>query len=174
MRRGKSILSKDYYLPNRQKCGILSCANAGIVHRLVHRPSKPRRWVRFPLPAPKNTPQLRLWGVFLASSRESNSTAARRQHSLPPPPAAEGASVGTAVQNFQANICAPKISVTARGGKKQSGGLFFSARVSAPLRSRRGLSSTAQAVGCFSIPSPPAVGQPAFRIPNPAPDGTLR
>ena len=31
---------------------IISFVNAGIVHRLVYQPSKLRRWVRFPLPAP--------------------------------------------------------------------------------------------------------------------------
>ena len=32
--------------------GIILSAVAGIVHRLVYQPSKLRRWVRFPLPAP--------------------------------------------------------------------------------------------------------------------------
>ena len=32
--------------------GIILSAIAGIVHRLVYQPSKLRRWVRFPLPAP--------------------------------------------------------------------------------------------------------------------------
>ncbi len=32
---------------------IISLVNAGIVHRLVYQPSKLRRWVRFPLPAPR-------------------------------------------------------------------------------------------------------------------------
>ena len=31
---------------------IIPLVNAGIVHRLVYQPSKLRRWVRFPLPAP--------------------------------------------------------------------------------------------------------------------------
>ena len=47
-------------LRNIQKLGwtfvpehaIISFVNAGIVHRLVYQPSKLRRWVRFPLPAP--------------------------------------------------------------------------------------------------------------------------
>ena len=33
--------------------GIILSAIAGIVHRLVYQPSKLRRWVRFPLPAPR-------------------------------------------------------------------------------------------------------------------------
>ena len=36
-----------------QSYGIILSAIAGIVHRLVYQPSKLRRWVRFPLPAPK-------------------------------------------------------------------------------------------------------------------------
>ena len=32
--------------------GIMPFVDAGIVHRLVYQPSKLRRWVRFPLPAP--------------------------------------------------------------------------------------------------------------------------
>ena len=35
-----------------QNYGIMHSAIAGIVHRLVYQPSKLRRWVRFPLPAP--------------------------------------------------------------------------------------------------------------------------
>ena len=39
-------------------------AIAGIVHRLVYQPSKLRRWVRFPLPAPKDL-NLERFGSFL-------------------------------------------------------------------------------------------------------------
>ena len=35
--------------------GIILSAIAGIVHRLVYQPSKLRRWVRFPLPAPRKS-----------------------------------------------------------------------------------------------------------------------
>ena len=46
--------------------GIILSAIAGIVHRLVYQPSKLRRWVRFPLPAPTylDAGSLRI-GVFL-------------------------------------------------------------------------------------------------------------
>ena len=46
--------------------GIILSAIAGIVHRLVYQPSKLRRWVRFPLPAPPflDADSLRI-GVFL-------------------------------------------------------------------------------------------------------------
>ena len=44
--------------------GIILSAIAGIVHRLVYQPSKLRRWVRFPLPAPKDL-NLERFGSFL-------------------------------------------------------------------------------------------------------------
>ena len=44
--------------------GIILSAIAGIVHRLVYQPSKLRRWVRFPLPAPKDL-NLERSGSFL-------------------------------------------------------------------------------------------------------------
>ena len=44
--------------------GIILSAIAGIVHRLVYQPSKLRRWVRFPLPAPKDLNHER-FGSFL-------------------------------------------------------------------------------------------------------------
>ena len=61
--KGKNLLHLMLYfsaLRNIQKLGwtfapehaIISFVNAGIVHRLVYQPSKLRRWVRFPLPAP--------------------------------------------------------------------------------------------------------------------------
>ena len=47
-----------------QSYGIILSAIAGIVHRLVYQPSKLRRWVRFPLPAPKDL-NLERSGSFL-------------------------------------------------------------------------------------------------------------
>ena len=47
-----------------QSYGIILSAIAGIVHRLVYQPSKLRRWVRFPLPAPKDL-NLERFGSFL-------------------------------------------------------------------------------------------------------------
>ena len=44
--------------------GIILSAIAGIVHRLVYQPSKLRRWVRFPLPAPQDL-NLERFGSFL-------------------------------------------------------------------------------------------------------------
>ena len=44
--------------------GIMFSAIAGIVHRLVYQPSKLRRWVRFPLPAPQDL-NLERFGSFL-------------------------------------------------------------------------------------------------------------
>ena len=43
---------------------IRPSAIAGIVHRLVYQPSKLRRWVRFPLPAPQDL-NLEWFGSFL-------------------------------------------------------------------------------------------------------------
>ena len=43
---------------------VILSAIAGIVHRLVYQPSKLRRWVRFPLPAPKDL-NLERSGSFL-------------------------------------------------------------------------------------------------------------
>ena len=43
---------------------VILSAIAGIVHRLVYQPSKLRRWVRFPLPAPKDL-NLERFGSFL-------------------------------------------------------------------------------------------------------------
>jgi hypothetical protein len=48
--------------------GIILSAIAGIVHRLVYQPSKLRRWVRFPLPAPKDL-NLERFGSFLFALR---------------------------------------------------------------------------------------------------------
>ena len=47
-----------------QSYGIILSAIAGIVHRLVYQPSKLRRWVRFPLPAPQDL-NLERFGSFL-------------------------------------------------------------------------------------------------------------
>ena len=47
-----------------QSYGIILSAIAGIVHRLVYQPSKLRRWVRFPLPAPQDL-NLEWFGSFL-------------------------------------------------------------------------------------------------------------
>ncbi len=48
--------------------GIILSAIAGIVHRLVYQPSKLRRWVRFPLPAPQDL-NLEWFGSFLFALR---------------------------------------------------------------------------------------------------------
>ncbi len=54
--KGKPPLSRLQTLNScwtfAQNYGIMHSAIAGIVHRLVYQPSKLRRWVRFPLPAP--------------------------------------------------------------------------------------------------------------------------
>ena len=58
--------------------GIILSAIAGIVHRLVYQPSKLRRWVRFPLPAPKDL-NLERFGSFLFALRLHSHLANRRR-----------------------------------------------------------------------------------------------
>ncbi len=53
-----------FMLDIAESYGIILSAIAGIVHRLVYQPSKLRRWVRFPLPAPKDL-NLERSGSFL-------------------------------------------------------------------------------------------------------------
>ena len=66
--KGKPPLSRLQTLNScwtfAQNYGIMHSAIAGIVHRLVYQPSKLRRWVRFPLPAPQDL-NLEWFGSFL-------------------------------------------------------------------------------------------------------------
>ena len=82
---------------------IISLVNAGIVHRLVYQPSKLRRWVRFPLPAPRIkhvdslvidvfylffTPTFYLTSVLLRNSKSHTADYAVWLFSLIPDPVA--------------------------------------------------------------------------------------